>query len=453
MNIKLRFALLLTFLVAIILSVSMVTIYFLYYSYRKEDFYRRLDQQAMQMYQLHYKNTYTDSFIQQVSHPSGRLLYEEEDFILNSTYKTLYRFPDTSNADKISRELLEKAKTDEEQYFSFRGKEGVIKFIPGDSVYLISLANDRVGIRKVDNLSYILFFVFLGGVIVTGILSFIFVGQLIKPIATLSDQIENISDKNLTERVPISKNKDELNQIARSFNNMLNRLENAFNIQRSFVHHASHELRTPLASMLAQTEAALGQDLTADECKTVLRSLKEDQQEMIDLTNSLLTLSQFEKLSASAVEWPIVRVDELVYEIIAEFKRVLPDAYITFEFLQLPESEEELMVKGNDALLKSAFRNLVKNAYQYSDDKKISITMEASPDFIRLNFENTGPQIANDEKSRLFIPFFRGENAMGKRGFGLGLSIVKRIIHIHIGTIHYEAADNSINRLVIEFLK
>jgi signal transduction histidine kinase len=453
MNIKLRFALLFTFLVAIILSISMVTIYFLYFNYRKEDFYRRLNQQAVQTYELHYQNKYNDTLVQKITLQSGRQLYEEEDFLFDASLKPIYRFPDTANPAKLPAGIFDEIKRADAHKFMLGEKEGVGQFIHKDNIYVISLAFDRVGLRKVNNLSYILFFVFLGGVIVTGVLSFIFVGQILRPITKLSDEIEKISDKNLAERVTVGRNKDELNQIAKSFNNMLNRLENAFNIQKSFVHHASHELRTPLASMLAQTEAALNQNLSGDECKSVLQSLKEDQQEMIDLTNSLLTLSQFEKLTASSVEWPEVRVDELVYEIIAEFKRVLPDAYVTFEFSQLPESEEELMIKGNDALLKSAFRNLVRNAYQYSDDKRISITMEATEEHIKLNFENKGPQIAPEEKSRLFIPFFRGENAMGKRGFGLGLSIVKRIVHIHIGTIHYEAGPESINRLVIEFHK
>lgn len=453
MNIKLRFALLFTFLVAIVLSVSMVTIYFLYFNYRKEDFYQRLNQQAVQTYELHYQSKYNDTIVQKITLQSGRHLYEEEDFMFDASLKPIYQFPDTANPAKIPKDIFNHIKKSGDYQFMLGEKEAVGKFIHKNNIYVIAIAFDRVGLRKVNNLSYILFFVFLGGVIITGVLSFIFVAQILKPITKLSDEIENISDKNLAERVSVGKNKDELNQIAKSFNNMLNRLENAFNIQKSFVHHASHELRTPLASMLAQTEAALNKELSAEEYKTVLQSLKEDQQEMIDLTNSLLTLSQFEKLSHASTEWPLVRVDELVYDIIAEFKRVLPDAYISFEFTQMPDSEEQLMIKGNDALLKSAFRNLVKNAYQYSDDKRISITMEAGEAHIKLNFENKGPQIAPEEKSRLFIPFFRGENAMGKRGFGLGLSIVKRIVHIHIGTIHYEAGPESINRLVIEFHK
>jgi signal transduction histidine kinase len=233
---------------------------------------------------------------------------------------------------------------------------------------------------------------------------------------------------------------------------MLNRLEKAFNIQKSFVHHASHELRTPLASMLLQTEYALRQDLPPEEYKKVLESLKEDQQGLIDLTNSLLSLSQFEKIAAAG-SWPEIRVDELLFDTGEAAKKLFKDINISVGFAEVPEDENMLCLKGNDTLLKSAFLNLIKNAYRYSNNKQVALAISASTESIRVEVENTGRQIPEEERSRLFIPFFRGQNAMGKKGFGLGLSIVNRIIHLHVGTVHYEAEGAELNRFVVEFIK
>jgi signal transduction histidine kinase len=452
MNLKLRFALLFTLLVAIILSFSMAAIYLLYHEYRKEDFYRRLEQQARQAFNLHFDTRISDSMIYSLSEQSGRQLYEEQDFVLDSAYKIAYQFPDTA-VFFLKDDVLNEAKANKKiERFSFDGREGVVIFYPHRNAYAVAVAYDRVGIRKVTNLRNILVIVCLGAVIVTAFVSFVYARQITRPLSRLSGEIGSISESNLTQRVKVGRSNDELSQIARSFNEMLNRLEKAFNIQKSFVHHASHELRTPLASMLSQTELALRQDLTPEQSRRVLESLKEDQQGLIDLTNSLLSLSQFEKIAAAG-SWPEIRVDELLFDTVEASKKLFKDINISIGFNEVPEDENMLCLRGNDTLLKSAFLNLIKNAHRYSNNKKVAIAISASVDSIRVTVENTGRQIPEEERSRLFIPFFRGQNAMGKKGFGLGLSIVNRIIHLHVGTVHYEAEGEELNRFVVEFIK
>ncbi len=450
MNLKLRFAFLFTILVAIILSFSMAAIYLLYYDYRKADFYRRLVQQAQQAFQLHHNSKISDSFSYTLSVQSGRQLYEEQDFIVDSSFQVKYQFPDTSKFFLTKEDLLPSKKKIER--LNIKNKEGVAIYYPRENVYAVSIAYDRVGVRKAENLRNILIIVTLVAVSVTAFVSFLYARQITRPLSKLSEEIGSISESNLTQRVRVSRGNDELSQIARNFNEMLNRLEKAFNIQKSFVHHASHELRTPLASMLSQTELALRQTLEPEQYKKVLESLKEDQQGLIDLTNSLLSLSQFEKIAAHS-SWPSVRIDELLFDTVEASKKLFSDIYITLNFVEIPENEDYLIVKGNDTLLKSAFINLIKNGYRYSNNKRVDIFLKATSDSIVVTVENTGRQIPEEERSRLFIPFFRGRNAVGLKGFGLGLSIVNRIIHLHIGTVHYEAQGEDLNRFVVEFIK
>jgi signal transduction histidine kinase len=451
MNLKFRFALLFTLLVAVIISGAMAAIYFLYHDYRKEDFYKRVEQQAIQTYSYHFDDRYKDSVVRQLNLQSGSQLYEEEDFILDASFKVIYRFPETATVFLNESHLLP-VKEKQTDRFSYGEKEGIIKYFPSKDVYVVSAAFDRVGVRKMENLRLILLLVLISAVGVTAFVSFIYAKQITKPLSKLSEEIGKISESNLTQRVPVGKLNDELSQIASNFNEMLNRLEKAFNIQKSFVHHASHELRTPMASMLLQTESALRKEMQPADYKKVLESLKEDQHGLIDLTNSLLSLSQFEKIAAAG-DWPEVRVDELLFETVESSRKLFPGINISIGFASIPEDEDMLCIKGNEALLKSAFLNLTKNAHRYSNNQKVSIAISANTEQVLVTFENTGQQIPEEERSRLFIPFFRGQNAMGLKGFGLGLSIVNRIIHLHLGTVHYEAEGQDLNRFVVEFIK
>lgn len=451
MNLKFRFALLFTLLVAVILSGSMMAIYYLYHNYRREDFYRRLEEEAQQSYSFYFDERRSDSAWRRQKMQTGRQLYEEENFLVDNSFRLLQVFPDTAHL-YLDSNYLRPVRQKFIERFTYGEKEGVALYYPSRKVFVVAIAYDRVGIRKLENLQWILFGVCLAAVAVTAVISFVYARQITRPLTRLSEEIAEISETSLTRRVRVGRLNDELSQIARNFNEMLNRLEKAFTIQKSFVHHASHELRTPLASMLSQTEFALRQEMSAAEYRAVLDSLKEDQQGLIDLTNSLLSLSQFERM-ANTGEWPEVRIDELLYETVDACRKMFAQINITIGFVSVPEDEKMLCVHGNESLMKSAFVNLIKNAYRYSVDRSVNILISANADQVLLTFENKGRQIPEEERSRLFIPFFRGQNAMGLRGFGLGLSIVNRIIHLHMGTVHYEAEGEDLNRFVVEFIK
>lgn len=452
MNLKLRFALLFTLLVALIISFSMAAVYLLYSDYRQEDFYRRLESQAIQTYQLHFDRLYHDTIIQKLNLLSGRQLYNEEDFLVDGhTGQLLLSFP-AAASEPFRLDELSHVRDKKLFRFELGEREGIVRYMAQNDVFAISVALDKTGKRKLTNLSYILLFVCLGSVLITALVSVVYASQITRPIARLNGEISAISEANLTKRVRVGRGNDELTRMARSFNEMLNRLEKAFNIQKSFVHHASHELRTPLASMVSQTELALREPRSPEYYQRVLESLKEDQQGLIDLTNSLLSLSQFEKIQAAG-NWPEVRVDELLFDVVEASRKLFQDIQVSLNFTEVPEDEQMLAIKGNETLLKSAFLNLVKNAYRYSDNKRVDLKLSANADSIYVTVENTGRLIPEEERSRLFIPFFRGQNAMGLKGYGLGLSIVNRIIHLHVGTVHYEAAGNQLNRFVVEFIK
>jgi signal transduction histidine kinase len=454
MNLRLKFALLFASLVTVILIVSGIVTLYLFEDNRSSDFYLRLRSQAYFSYYSHFNaKEKFNSLPEEIRTNLPGALPEMQIIIVDSLYKTVYNFPE-GKTTAYNYSVFNTIKSKGEYQFNVDDAEAVGIYMHDGmpSSFVIVSAYDKYGKRKEVFLRYSLLFVLILGVVLSGVLSLYYLKILAKPFNQINSQINNLTANNLQERIDVPKNYDVLESFAENFNLMLNRLEKSFEIQKTFVHHASHELRTPLAVMLAQTESALGRDLTAEEAKKVLASLREDQQEMIELTNSLLLLSQYEKTSMLG-EWPFIRIDELIYDNVAMVKRMYPDMNVSLEYENLPENEEDLSIRGNESLVRSAVRNLVRNAYYYSTDKQLNIIIDAQVHSITIHFDNRGKQLSQDEQDRLFLPFFRGQNAQTKKGFGLGLSIVQRIISIHKGRIEYKALPPDINRFSLIFEK
>ena len=454
MGIKFRFAILHTFFVSFLLIVSFTSIYLLYYNYREDEFYDRVESEGQEFADIvnDFKDQKVADEVKILKGLHNNTLWDECLEVFDSTGVAINSLPDSFNYKIEQAFLFQIKRSIDKKVKYFIGEKQYVAFYKADTKnYVIASGCDFSGLKRLSNLKYILIAVFFGAILITIFVSFSFVTQLLKPLTKLSNQIQHINESKLTERVEVKEGNDEITQIGKNFNSLLERLNNAFESQKTFVHHASHELRTPLATMFAQTESALKKELTVTEYKTLLSSLKEDQQEMIELTNSLLLLSQYEKLSSSKV-WPAIRIDEVIFESISFIKKLFPNAEILFSFENVPENEDDIILKGNETLLKSAFGNLIKNGFLYSPDKKITITVNYDKDFIYIHFDNVGNCI-NSTFEELITPFYRGENATNIRGFGLGLSIVDRIMKLHEGKITYQYIDHTINRFTIQLNK
>jgi signal transduction histidine kinase len=449
MNLKFRFALLFTSFVAVILIISSVAIYILYYNFRLQDFYRRVRDEGLNVYRTYVSQKENADSSFRFTDQNRYALVSQSIALFDSNYHILLKNPDTFQVS-LEKDFFQKTRSKGEYYYRYNKRESVGIFIPEYNVYVYSSAYDRYGLRKLQNIKLILLGVLGSSMLLAVLLSLLFVNQAFRPLKKLSEQMQRTTELSNAEKVEEGKGNDEIKQIARSYNAMIERLKKAFDYQRNFVNHASHELRTPLASMLSQTEAAFNKNLDEEGYRKVLTSLKEDQQEMIELTNSLLLLSQYEKMSSN--EWTLIRIDEVLYETIKTAKKTLPDALLTLEFVSIPE-EDNLLVKGNETLLRSAIRNLIKNAYQYSNDRSIHIFLKAGRDKIEISVENKGDLITLEEREKLFIPFFRGTNSMERKGHGLGLAIVQRILDVHKGYVSYESIGNDVNRFTITLNK
>ncbi len=453
MKLRFRFIIFFSLVFSLLMLCSAFLIYLLFEKARERDFNRRLWAQAYASYSDWYQAPLPDSVKEIVSGYHFNTIHQQQVIILNSKGETvsIYNKKDSSLPSPSLLKEIERTKI---LYTKKGDVQQVNLYIPTPQpAYVIVSGHDKFGFLRVKNLEHILTMMALIGVALIIGSAFIISSLVTRPLIRLGLQMQRISEANMEERIAIKPNRlnREESQIAIQFNAMLDRLERAFELQRSFVHHASHELRTPLAAMLLQTEFALSKNLTVEDARKVLESLKEDQQEMVELTNSLLLLSQYERTQTSQ-EWPVLRLDELLYETMGMVKRMLPNVNVSLEFAQVPDNELFLSIQGNDSLIRSAFRNLIKNAWLYSDNKSVAVTIDATATDIYLHFDNNGKLLSLEEQERLFIPFFRASNSASKKGFGLGLNIIQRIVTMHKGSVGY-IIYNNLNRFTLQFPK
>src|SRR5690606_23311341 len=241
---------------------------------------------------------------------------EEKVLIFDNQDRLIYSSLDDHSVN-YSKELLEKIRAEKKIFYEDGENEviGIYQDERGRQDVIIVSAFDKYGKRNLKYLLFILLMAVVAGLILTAALSFFYVNQTLKPLEILNHQVARITEENLDETIPIGKNDDELSRLASNFNLMLNRLSNAFELQKSFVHSASHELRTPLANIMSQLESVLNKNLSAEEYQTLVHSVYEDHNRLSKLVNALLSLSTFENFKNKE---PLakIRIDELLFKAI-----------------------------------------------------------------------------------------------------------------------------------------
>lgn len=450
MNIKVRFAILFTSFVSVILIISSITIYFLYANFRVEEYYTRINKETLASYNLFIENNIKVIDQQKNISKNEQSLIDFFILVYDSTQKRIYQSTDSLVKDP-PKIYFNKTLINSEYRFTKNGRDVLMLYFADTGYYVFASAKDIYGLRKLRNIQLILIIVFVGSFFISILASLVFVKQAFRPLKELSNQMLDIDDVRTAQPLLVGTSNDEMTQIARSYNSMIQKLKNAFEYQNVFVNHASHELRTPLAVMLSQTEAALNNELTATELKRVLQSLKEDQLDMVELANALLLLSQFEK-GETEKQWNNIRIDELIYECMESSKKAFPNIEISFNFINVPE-ENNLLIPANKSLLGTALKNLIKNGYQYSYDKKIKISLLVNEELTEITVENNGKEVPQEQRDQLFVPFFRAKNVDMEMGYGLGLAIVLRILQAHDGAIVYKVCDTGKNCFTITLQK
>lgn len=452
MNLKFRSALLFGTIITVLLLIAFSIIYIQSEWFRKEDFMIRLHQKAKTTYNLlvevqeidHQLLKLIDKYSLQNLYHERLLIFNDKDEVIYSSYKDKQLEYNDSLISQIKKAGYIEFNREKYElvglYINTAGKEGVV----------IVSAYDLYGRRKLSNLLYILTICLVGSILITIMLSYLYVKQVFHPLDELNEQIQEVGSGKPNKRLTISPTKSELTIVSENFNKMLDRLEHSFELQKNFLQHAAHELRTPLSVVLLQTESALGKEMSNEQYQKILLSIYDDQKYMVELVNSILSLARFEQETFKKTT-QLFRVDELLYSVIEEVRSYHPEYNIQFDFSNLPSNENDLVIDGEDALIKIVFANLIRNACLYSTNKMVKIKVSVNSLQILIRFCNNGPLIPENERNKLFTPFFRGSNVSKIRGHGLGLSISNRIMQVHKGKLIYNTTHDDLNCFTIQF--
>jgi len=437
MNYKTRLTLLFVGLFFVVLSSILSFIYVSYSEFRRDEFFERLREKSFNTARLLSDVKEVDTHLLKIiDQNSINKMYDEKILIFDEHDKLIYSSLD-DEAIPYSRNLIDQIRDREDKYYvDDDGDEvvGVHYVGQGEDYVVLASAYDTYGNSKLENLRNLVILALLLGTVLIALSSYYYIRQVFRPIDQLNISIQTINENNLKEFVPVKKNRDELDQLAHNYNQMLSRLFKAFESQRAFVRNAAHELRTPLAHVQGQLERL--EDLSATESTEVqhlVTGVIKDIDQQATLIESLLLIQRLQ--SQLPVNMAPQRVDEILFESINESASRYPYHKVRVDIDSSVQSEKDLTVSGNSLLLKTCFRNLIENAALYAPAVDLTIVVTHASGQLHLEFANIGDEAMPSEL--IFEPFYRQTSQQEKPGHGLGLSIVRQIIELMKGTVAY----------------
>jgi signal transduction histidine kinase len=312
----------------------------------------------------------------------------------------------------------------------------------GDFVVVASSV-DADSRQKLNDLRTVLTSGLLASFVIVGIGGWFFAGQALRPMQRIVQEVDSITASDLHRRLSQADGQDEVSLLAGRFNRLLDRLETAFAGQRTFVRDASHELRTPLTVLIGQLEVALmQQERTPQEYRHVLQNTLDAARLLKDLTNGLLQIARASD-DPSQVPLTLVRLDELLLQAHEEVLRRHPTCRVDLDFSEPvgPARVAPYAVQGNEALLLSAFLNILENACKFSVGRTAPVVaaLQGPEGRVQLVVRDQGVGMTDSDRRQVFVPFFRADAVRNVPGHGIGLPLTAKIMELHGGEVRVES--------------
>ncbi len=259
------------------------------------------------------------------------------------------------------------------------------------------------------------------------------------PIGYIASKTRSITSKNLSDRLMVRGTNDEMDDLIRTINEMIARLESSFKGMAEFTADVSHELKTPICAMRGEAEVLLLKERKAEEYQDGFVHFIEQFDRLNQMINDLISLSKFDATQMELKMAPL-RLDLLVNDLCNLFQVLAEQKNIVLETGRM----EEVEVVGDKVRLQQLFTNLIDNAIKYTSKGSIQVTVEENKDFAMVRIKDTGIGISKEEQEKIFKRFYRIDKSRSKEtgGVGLGLSIAEWIAHAHGGRIEVDSKPN-----------
>lgn len=344
---------------------------------------------------------------------------------------------DTQNggSDGQDKGLQQEVQTDEDEIYIGIPEDAWDDFAEDFSILVY---NNKTDYRR-QSLIITALMALLGGVI-----TYFISGRALKPLRDFSDKIEKVQAQNLSDSWIDENDVKELNQLSISYNKMLKRLSDAFEVQRQFTANAAHELRTPLAVMQVQLDSYKAEE-HSDNDKSAAETIKmitEQNERLSKMVKTLLDMSELQTIARNDE----IAVDALIEEVIADLEPLAAKKHVG-----LIQKSEAVTMMGSDILIYRLVYNLVENAIKYNKQGgHVTVSCNEQDKHIHIIVADTGSGIPKEMRDRVFEPFFRVDKSRSRElgGVGLGLALVNEIVRVHDGRI--SVRDNSSGGTIFE---
>ncbi|HVI45626.1 MAG TPA: HAMP domain-containing sensor histidine kinase [Chitinophaga sp.] len=436
MKIRTRLTLLFTSMIAALLLLFACVVYVSYSNDREAEYYKTLRQQAITKTNLLLDARISPQVLQLIYKNSAGSRGEEEVAVYDTAFNLLYH--DAVEIDKVkeTRQMIHEIIEKKEITFHIGALQvvGILYRHNGNDYIVTAAAQDEYGLSQLRNLFWTLMATFLGAVVLVFLAARFFSQQALKPVSDMVDKVEEITATHLDLRLQTGEGKDEIAELAITFNLMLDRLEQSFDAQKQFVSNISHELRTPLTAMMAELEITASRERPAEEYRQSMRHAIADAQRLVKLSNSLLDLAKA-SYDPAEITFREVRLDEILMDARHDVLQAHPEYRISVVFEEDTDDDDMVSATGNQYLLKVAFINLMENGCKFSTPPEITVTVTWFKGHTILRFTDQGIGMQKEDLPNIFTPFYRGSNRQHADGNGIGLSLSQKIIRLHKGNI------------------
>lgn len=442
MQIRNRLTLLFLLIAAVVLAAVLGGVYWMYQNYRTDNFYESLALQAQLASDAALKDTRFLRVLPKVwPVPEGDSLpYQDNVSIYNESYERVLSLH-TDAVPVSTKALQEVFKNGRYRFEHFNLHAlGMLCIGPENKPYVV-VAEKYFNPSEFTAVGEMLLWSYFFGITLMAVSGWYFSGQALRPVSRIMNEVDELSPSMPEKRIATGTNQDELSRLADTFNRLLDRVEQAFRMQRMFLSNVSHELRNPLTAVRMQLDVSLQRDRTPQEYRQALQSVLDDVRAISNVEEKLLQLARIYNDPNAVVLSPL-RLDELVLLAAAQLQKSHSMYKIAIDFQNMPETPEKMNVQANEALLYTALLNLMDNGCKYSPDNRVLVSIQFDEHGAHtVRFFNRGDGIAPEEQHLIFEPFYRSERHRQIKGTGIGLPLVKSILDVHQSRLAVESSD------------
>lgn len=451
MTIRTKISLVFTLMTGAILLLLIGCVYILTIQHAHTIFFTRLKVRASLAAESHFGVTEINSSVVKEIRERHleRLPREQEYFIYEDSFhidNVQQRVPHIS--ESFIKELKQNGFA--EYNHGFLHFSGITYTSSSGRNFVIASAYDEIAENHITFLRNVLLLGFLTSCILIFALGRVFASRIMLPISAIVSKVHDITTSNLSERLTSGDGKDELSEIANTFNSMLDRLETTFELQRNFISNASHELRTPLTSILGEAEVIQQAPRTTEDYVKSIGIMHHEALKLEEVTSSLLRLSQISYEGKKQKIEPL-QLDELLMSIKINFDKRMPGNQVKIMVQPADDNPDIYTFMCSDIWMELALTNIIQNSIKYSDNKEVLVTLSFNDDDLFINISDYGIGIPEKDLEHIYEPFFRASNTSKYTGYGIGLPLASRIIRLHGGKMKVHSRPNEGTKVFVQF--